>query len=137
MELIERRASCTCGQLRLSVRGEPLRTSMCHCFVCQRRTGSVFGAQARYPRERVGPIEGESTTYVRHQEEGGTASFHFCPRCGATLFYELSFFMPECIGIPLGAFADPSVPPPTVSVHEARKHSWVVIPPSVVERADD
>jgi hypothetical protein len=84
----------------------------------------------------VGPIEGQAATYVRPQEDGGTASFHFCPRCGATLFYELSNYLPECIAVPLGAFADPSVPPPTVSVYEAHKHSWVVTPPSVVERID-
>lgn len=137
MKTGERRASCTCGQLRLSVRGEPVRTSMCHCFVCQRRSGSAFAAQARYPRTQVSSIEGEATQYVRTGEDGETATFHFCPHCGATLFYELSSFMPECIAIPLGAFADPAVPPPTVSVHEARKHSWVVIPPSVVERTDD
>ena len=37
--------------------------------------------------------------------------------------------MAEFIAIPVGAFADPGFPPPTVSVYESRMHSWVVPPP--------
>ena len=29
---------------------------------------------------------------------------------------------------PVGAFADPTFPPPTFSVYEARKHGWVTLP---------
>ena len=45
-----RHAACSCGQLRLTVEGEPVRVSICHCLACQRRTGSVFGVQARFRR---------------------------------------------------------------------------------------
>ena len=48
-----REASCSCGQLRLTVEGDPVRISMCHCLACQRRTGSAFGMQARWPKEQV------------------------------------------------------------------------------------
>jgi len=46
-----RLASCSCGQLTAQVVGEPVRISICHCLACQRRTGSVFGEQAGFPRE--------------------------------------------------------------------------------------
>ena len=48
-----RTASCSCGQLQARVTAEPLRVSVCHCLACQRRTGSVFGAQARFSRDAV------------------------------------------------------------------------------------
>lgn len=125
--MTKRIASCSCGQLTAEVSGEPLRVSICHCLACQRRTGSVFGQQARYPRENV-QVSGRSTEYVRVGDSGGKARFHFCPVCGATVYYEVgdqqTFF-----GIPVGAFADPSFPPPTVSVYEERMHQWVVPPP--------
>lgn len=89
MEDTQRRASCTCGQLCLVTLGEPIRISMCHCHVCQRRTGSAFGAQLRFLRTQLLHLEGEATRYVRMQENENTATFHFCPRCGATLYYEL------------------------------------------------
>lgn len=47
--MTERIASCSCGQLTARVTGEPVRVSICHCLACQRRTGSVFGVQARFP----------------------------------------------------------------------------------------
>lgn len=73
--------SCSCGQLQAQVSGEPVRVSVCHCLACQRRTGSVFGAQARFPREAV-TVVGTSAEYVRVGDEGTKATFRFCPKCG-------------------------------------------------------
>lgn len=119
-------ATCSCGQLRLEADGEPIRISMCHCLACQRRTGSAFGIQARFSEERV-RIEGHSTEYVRVSDEGESRTFHFCPECGATVYYRLSS-LPDAIAIPVGAFADPDFPAPTISVWEARRHPWVALP---------
>jgi len=43
----KRQAACSCGKLSAAAEGDPIRISICHCHACQRRTGSVFGAQAR------------------------------------------------------------------------------------------
>lgn len=123
----KRLASCSCGQLTAEVQGEPVRVSICHCLACQRRTGSVFGEQARFPRENVA-ISGVSTEYVRVGDEGSKARFHFCPGCGATVYYEAEG-LEAFVSIPVGAFADPGFPSPRVSVYEDRKHPWVVPPP--------
>lgn len=122
-------ASCSCGQLSARVAGDPVRVSVCHCLACQRRTGSVFGAQARFRREDV-TVSGQSTAYVRAGDDGPGARFHFCPQCGATVFYEL-LGMDEVLAIPVGAFADPDFPPPTVSLYEERMHAWVTLPADV------
>lgn len=122
-------ASCSCGQLRLTAEGEPVRISMCHCLACQRRTGSAFGIQARFPAERV-RIEGEWTEYVRGSDEGEDRTFRFCPTCGATVFYSTGD-APELIAVPVGALADPSFPSPTISVWQARRHPWVAVPDTV------
>jgi len=37
----------------------------------------------------------------------------------------------EHIAIPVGAFAEPSFPGPTVSVYEGRMHSWVQLPKDI------
>lgn len=121
-----RRAACSCGQLHLTTEGEPVRISVCHCLDCQRRTGSVFAAQARFPRERV-RTEGRSTRYLRTGDSGNRAAFHFCPECGVTVYYVLET-QPELMAVPVGAFADPGFPAPTVSVYEERRHPWVGLP---------
>lgn len=125
-----RLASCSCGQLTAQVVGEPVRISICHCLACQRRTGSVFGQQARFLRDDV-TISGNSTAYVRVGDEGSRISFHFCPQCGSTVYYKPEG-LEAFVAIPVGAFADPGFPAPEYSVYESRKHSWVV-PPSEAE----
>ena len=106
-------AACSCGRLKVSCEGEPVRISMCHCLACQRRTGSVFSVQARWPADRV-TIEGPVHEYDRVGDEGSKATFRFCPTCGATVYWD-SDGMPGLIAVPVGAFADPVFPPPRSS----------------------
>lgn len=102
-----------------------MRISVCHCLECQRRTGSVFGAQARFPEAAV-RIAGASTAYTRPTDSGGSLTSHFCPRCGTTLFYRVSG-LPGFVGVPLGGLADPTFPAPRFEVYTDRKHAWVQI----------
>ena len=124
-----REAACSCGQLKLIAEGEPVRVSVCHCLACQRRTGSAFGFQARFPRDRI-DIIGSSDQYTRISDDGHPRTFSFCPECGATVYYMLAS-APELVAVPAGAFADPSFPSPSFSVWESRKHVWVTIRPDV------
>jgi hypothetical protein len=127
-----RQAACSCGQLRLEVDGDPVRVSVCHCLACQRRTGSVFGVQARFVEEDV-RIEGRHTDYRRISDDGEARTFSFCPECGATVFFALEA-APGFIAVPVGAFADPGFPPPRRSIYESRRHHWVVMPDTVEEK---
>jgi hypothetical protein len=124
-----RRAACSCGQLTLTAGGEPVRISICHCLACQRRTGSAFGVQARFPRDEVS-VEGRSTAYTRTADSGNRATFHFCPECGATVYYVMDD-IPDVIAVPVGAFADPAFPAPRVSVYEERRHAWAGVPADI------
>lgn len=128
-----REASCSCGQLRLRAEGDPTKVAMCHCLACQRRTGSAFGVQARFPSDQV-QVSGESSEYARTSEEGTVHLYHFCPHCGATVFYR-DEGQPEVTKVPVGAFADPSFPPPTSSIYESRRHPWISVPEEA-ERSD-
>ncbi len=124
-----RTAQCTCGQLRATCVGERVRVSIGHCLACQRRTGSAFGQQARFPADKV-TIEGTATSYVRVGDSGGSITFRFCPTCGATVYFDIDK-MPGFIGIPAGAFADPTFPAPVFSMYEARKHAWIGLPETI------
>jgi len=117
-----RTASCSCGQLSVNCEGEPVRISMCHCLACQKRTGSVFGVQARFPRSQV-KIEGQATRFARPADSGNIVTYSFCPVCGSRVFWELSG-TPDLIAVAVGGFADPSFPPPRHSVYESRRHAW-------------
>ncbi len=131
--MIKRIAACSCGQLTATTTEDPIRVSICHCLDCQRRTDSVFGAQARFRKDTV-RIAGLSTQYVRVGDEGRKATFSFCPRCGATVHYQVEGYE-ETIAIPVGAFAEPGFPAPKFSVWEEDKHVWVSLPENMEHMA--
>ena len=131
--MTHRTASCSCGQLQAHVAAEPIRVSVCHCLACQRRTGSVFGAQARFSSDSV-TITGASKEFVRVGAEGTRTTFRFCPDCGSTVYYTPGG-LGDAIAIPVGAFADPKFPSPTFSVYEERMHSWVSMPQGIEHMA--
>ena len=116
-------ATCACGQLSIKCDGEPVRRSMCHCLECQRRTGSAFSAQLRF-RVEATEAHGRATEYVRRADSGAEVRFRFCPVCGTTLYWTIDR-QPGVVAVALGAFADPGLGAPTISVYERSRHSWV------------
>src|SRR6187200_1364999 len=132
-----RQAACLCGQLRLEVEGEPFAVSICNCLACQRRTGSAFGMQAGFKADQV-RISGRFNDFSRISDEADRKEhvFHFCPDCGSQVFYTEPT-EPELIVVAVGAFADPTFPPPTESGYDARRHPWVGLPESVARHTPE
>ena len=85
---------------------------MCHCLECQRRTGAVISNQARFRREQV-TFAGKATAWMRTAESGNALTFHFCPTCGSTVYWEGEGF-PGYVAVAIGNFADPNFPAPTI-----------------------
>ncbi len=112
-----------------------MRISVCHCLDCKKRSGSAFAVQARWPADRV-TIEGQSRSWVNIADSGNRITFHFCPECGSDVHYEINGKFDGLVAIPVGAFADPTFPPPRFSVWEDRKHDWVEILGEEVEHGD-
>jgi hypothetical protein len=131
--MTRRTASCRCGKLRAVCSGEPVRVSVCHCLECQKRTGSAFAVQARWPEDQVA-LSGAFRTWERIADSGGRARYRFCPDCGSTIAYTNDGW-PGVIAIPVGAFADPDFPRPRFSVYEHRKHDWVAVLGGSVEQS--
>jgi hypothetical protein len=96
-----RLATCACGAIRLNVEGDPHAVSMCHCQVCQRRTGSTYSVHAYFSRSCV-KIEGSPKTYSRTAKSERAIESYFCPDCGSTMFWGHPLRVDQ-IGIPIGA----------------------------------
>lgn len=127
-----RKAVCVCGKLTATTKGpDPKRISLCSCNNCHKMTGSAFSIQATFPKEQV-TIEGKSTAWrfpqdaapvtYRNCARGGVTTY-FCPTCGSTVYYVLDE-TPENIGIHVGAFTDPTFPPPNISGFEEYRFPW-------------
>lgn len=126
----QRKASCHCGNLILTCKGDPQFVAMCHCQACQRRTGSAFSLGAWFDQANV-CIDGEYKVFARTGVEGLRLDYHFCPNCGSNVYWMATSLMGERIGVAAGAFADSDFPPPTLSSYEKRRHPWVVVPENI------
>jgi hypothetical protein len=79
-------------------------------------------------------VAGDHVEYVRVSDDGEERRFRFCPECGGTVFFT-SEGADDLIAVPIGAFADPDFPSPTISVYESRRHPWVGLA-DAIERDD-
>lgn len=129
-----RTAACSCGQLSVTVEGEPKGVGVCHCLACQQRTGSAFAYLASFSEPYE--VRGQATEYVRVGDAGAAFRFRFCPKCGTTV-YHTEEGVGGGISIAVGAFADPDFPPPSVSVYDCRRHGWLTLPDGVTAFAKD
>jgi hypothetical protein len=127
-----RTASCSCGQLSISVQGEPRQVLLCHCFECQKQSGSVFLSWSYWPRSTIAAMKGDTTRYRRIAESGRTVDNYFCPACGSTVYGDSPDF-PDEISITVGNFADPAFAAPSAAVWVQCRHSWVKPLPNLPE----
>lgn len=124
---------CVCGAVRYRVKGTPIRTSLCHCTFCQRRTGSAFGIGVYFKGEDVEVRQGALTSYEHRSDESRRwLRMEFCPVCGTTVTWTLEL-LPGARAIAGGTFDDPSW-------FKVERHSWMrsahpwIIPPPDVEK---
>ena len=63
--------------------------------------------------------------FVTSSCDSGGATFHFCPVCGSTVFWDIAA-APDIIGIAVGNLTDPTFPPPKISGFESYGHPWAM-----------
>ena len=103
---------CRCGQVKVCVRGDPLRVGICHCINCRQETGSAFTFYAVWPAQQFEHV-GETSEFGGHR---------FCPRCGSHVF-SLDEREAE---IKLGALSEaPTTLVPTYELWTKRREPWL------------
>ena len=131
-------AKCHCGEIEITCHGEPGPVIMCHCELCQRRTGSLFSIAVWFDRDSV-EIAGTTKEYTRTTGDAGLPfTFNICPECGTSIWWFAARPggpLQDKVGIAGGCFADTELPPPTVSIYEKHMHDWAA-PPTPIESHD-
>ena len=116
-----RTGRCHCGKLSYQVTGEPITVSLCHCTDCRRAAGAPMVAWAMFPATALEVMAGEVKVYA--SSEHGRR--HFCPDCGAGLFYHNDVTLPGIIDIQVVTLDDAESLPPRVQVQLAERLFWV------------
>ena len=123
----ERQATCSCGQLKVRLSGDPQLVSSCHCLACQRRTGALFGSTSFWLKSQLVAVEGRHQSWRRGADSGTGLVHQFCPTCGSTVYWE-SEATPDRLSVAVGSFADPTFPAPVRTVWTESKHEWLPFP---------
>ena len=124
-----RTATCSCGGVRVAVRGRPIVVNACSCLNCQRRSGSAFTYTAFFPDDHV-EVEGEFRSFREMRSAGRWHESSFCAVCGVSVISRLEVFS-GLTGVSVGCFADPAFDPPQGFYWTSRRHAWLPLPPDV------
>jgi len=124
---MDRKASCACGQLSISLKGDPEMVLACSCLECQKRTGSVVSVSSYFGDDQIIDKSGASKAYKRSSDVDKWIECYFCPNCGTTVYWTLEG-LEKKIGVAVGCFSDPHFPSPALSIWNESKHDWVLFP---------
>ncbi len=120
---------CLCGAIRLRSDGDPFKTTVCHCTLCQRTTGSAFSIELLFPKKALtfqGATPSEYT--YRSPDHGRLLHYLFCPTCGTRLGLTLERF-PTIQIIYAGTYDDPTWVKPDSHIFMQSAAPWIA-PPS-------
>ena len=119
-------AVCQCGQLSLDIAADdPEIVVVCNCQQCQRRTGSAFTHAVFFKRDDV-TVTGNKKDWTRPANDGRTLTNHFCPDCGATVYWSPEL-RPDFHGVAAGCLTTPT-PPPKTAIFISEKQDWMEFP---------
>lgn len=76
-------ATCPCGSVTLSLKGEPIGQVYCHCDDCQHAHGAAYVPRAIFPSDAVSVAHGNI-----HRWTNRIRKMVMCPGCGAHLYGE-------------------------------------------------
>ncbi|MEZ2129131.1 MULTISPECIES: GFA family protein [unclassified Sinorhizobium] len=108
---------CQCGAVRFRTRGELGRASICHCRMCQKAFGGLFGPLVTAPKDGLEWTRGEPTYF----QSSVNIERGFCGNCGTPLTYR----HPDGIELSIGSFDDRSDLAPKIQVNFASRIPWV------------
>ena len=91
---------CQCGAVRFRVEGDLGEASICHCRMCQKATGGLFGPYVGAPFDAVAWTRGRPSYF----QSSNKVRRGFCGDCGTPLTFE---YGEENISFALGAMDNP------------------------------
>ena len=112
---------CQCGAIRFRVSAPPRHASICHCRMCQKATGGLFGPYASFSAVALTWTRGRRKTF----RSSDAIARGFCGDCGTPLTFEAASGAGEHIALTIGAFDDPSSLRPQRQIMTADRIPWV------------
>ena len=109
---------CQCGAVRYALHRQPARPCLCHCRMCQKASGNLFGSFAGVPARFFELTRGQFSVF-RTSDEGERC---FCSACGTPLAWRTPD--QSWVSITIGSLDNPEAMRPTHFYGEEGRISW-------------
>tara|TARA_R110002096_G_scaffold401386_6_gene598290 strand:+ start:33890 stop:34306 length:417 start_codon:yes stop_codon:yes gene_type:complete len=98
----------------------------CHCYWCQRETGSAFAINALIEASRVALTEGEIETVLTPSKSGQGQRIVRCPTCRVPLWSYYGGKLKDLVAfVRVGTLLSPDLCPPTIHIYTESKQDWL------------
>jgi hypothetical protein len=116
---------CNCGSLRYRVTKEPLTSYICHCHLCQKRTGSAFSMSIVCPADGLQLEKGEPVKTERALANGSKNYAYVCAKCHSRLYTQRDGS--PMINLRTGTLDDTSHIRPVAQIWTSSAQAWAVV----------
>lgn len=82
----ERKGTCLCGAVEISVNANATKIGACHCTICRR----LSGGSAFLALHGDDKLEATGAEHIGRYRSSDWAERGFCTKCGTPLFYHLT-----------------------------------------------
>ncbi|HEV2364136.1 MAG TPA: GFA family protein [Caulobacteraceae bacterium] len=116
---------CNCGQVRYRLTRPPIAGYICHCHLCQKRTGSAFSQQLVFPADALEIVSGEEIETVRVLPSGQRNLSRICPSCYSRISTRREAF--DTVSLRAGTLDDTSWLRPAAQIWTSSAQPWALI----------
>ena len=111
---------CLCNEIRYEADAIPYLSGYCHCKMCQKGLGNLFGTAIFFKKSDFRYTQGMPKLFTSDGAHRG-----FCSTCGSPISFQREGFEEEYCAIWLGTLDNPEKIKPTAEWHLESKLPWV------------
>ena len=117
---------CLCRRVRYEVRVQPFTLVVCHCSICQSRTGSAYSMTLPVARDGFAVALGTTITRDLPGASGALLTQHFCEQCLVRTHTE-PHTNPSVTYVRPGTLDDRTWLRPAAQIWTSVGHSWACV----------
>jgi hypothetical protein len=115
---------CNCGAVRFRLSAAPLTAYLCHCHLCQKRTGSPFAMNVVFPADALEVTAGKPFELARDLGGGLLSVSSLCGACYSRLWTRRTGA--QVVNVRGGALDDAGDLRPVAQIWVSSAQHWAV-----------